>query len=357
MAGGTLEHRRICLNERPRPVSDIANVFAIMKTLAAIPGLAWLSRASTPSQTDRAVRIGLCLSSGAARGLAHIGVIQVLEENKIPITAIAGTSMGAYVGALWAAGFDGRQLEGLAREIKDPWSLLRLLDPVFPPSRGLIRGERIRRHLERSLAGVTFADLRTPMLIMATDLETMTPHVFEQGLVAEAVIASAAIPGVCLPIAAQGRLYTDGGASAPMPVSLLGDHFELDHIIAVNVLPTPYDLEICAKPAANTTWNPLRCMNLLARGNVLDTFQRALRAAQVQLIAKESLLADVVLHPFLCESTWRDFHHFDRFIKAGREAATQALPQLLTLTQGGKSTGGYHHEPTASHTDLGRYAA
>lgn len=328
-----------------------------MKTLAAIPGLAWLSRVTTPSQTDRPPRIGLCFSSGAARGLAHIGVIQVLEENKIPVTAIAGTSMGAYVGALWAAGFDGHQLEELAREIKDPWSLFRLLDPVFPPSRGLIRGERIRRHLERSLAGVTFADLRMPMIIMATDLETMTPHVFDQGPVAEAVIASAAIPGVCLPIAVQGRLYTDGGAAAPMPVSVLGERFELDHIIAVNVLPTPQDLEACAKPTAKPKWNPLRCFNLLAQGNVLDIFQRALRAAQVQLIAKESALADVVLHPFLCESTWRDFHHFDRFIKAGRDAATQALPQILALTMGATSTGDDHHEPPAPHPDLGLCAA
>jgi NTE family protein len=123
------------------------------------------------------------------------------------------------------------------------------------------------------------------------------------------------------------------------------------------VLPTPQDLEACAKPTTKPRWNPLRCFNLLAQGNVLDIFQRALRAAQVQLIAKESALADVVLHPFLCESTWRDFHHFDRFIKAGRDAATQALPQILALTKGAISTGGDHHETTAPHPDLGLCAA
>ena len=101
--------------------------------------------------SPRAPKIGLALSCGGARGLAHVGVIQVLEEEGIPVDAIAGTSMGAYVGSLWAAGLNGTKLEALAREIKDRRTMLRLLDPLFPPSEGLIRGDKIRKHLERSL--------------------------------------------------------------------------------------------------------------------------------------------------------------------------------------------------------------
>ena len=105
-----------------------------MKTPAVISRLAWFTKLIGTPATKDTPRIGLCLSSGGARGLAHVGVIQVLEEEKIPIVAIAGSSMGAYVGSLWAAGLNGSDLEKLAREIKDRRTLLRLLDPVFPPS-------------------------------------------------------------------------------------------------------------------------------------------------------------------------------------------------------------------------------
>lgn len=87
-------------------------------------------------------RIGLVLSSGGARGLAHVGAIQVLEEAGIPIAAVIGSSMGAYVGALWAAGVNGRGLAELAAEIKDRRTLLRLIDPAIPPTKGFLRGRR-----------------------------------------------------------------------------------------------------------------------------------------------------------------------------------------------------------------------
>ncbi len=333
-----------------------------MKTLAANYGPAWLSRSSSPGQAGNHHSIGLCLSSGGARGLAHIGVIQVLEEAGVPITAIAGSSMGAYVGSLWASGFTGQELEQLAREIKDRRTLYRLLDPVFPPSRGLIRGQAIRAHLERSLGGKTFADLKKPLLVVATDLETMTPKVFGEEMhgthsVPLAVTASAAIPGICLPIEIDDRVYIDGGASDPLPVTTLRRFSEVDRVIAVNVLPTPRDLKV-GKPVSRRSRNPLRWLNLLASGNVLDTFSRALRAAQVQLIARDSDLADVLVHPFLPEGSWHDFHNFTRYIKAGRDAATALLPQILALT--GRVTepeGGHDHETPESHTQMGFLAA
>jgi NTE family protein len=288
-------------------------------------------------------KIGLALSSGGARGLAHVGVIQVLEENDIPIAAIAGTSMGAYVGSLWAAGLHSRRLEELAAEIKDRKTLLKLLDFQFPPTRGLIRGERIRAHLERDLGGLTFAELRLPALFVATDLDSLAPHVFDSGLVATAVHASAAIPAVCVPVAMNGRRYTDGGASEPLPVSLLLQRFELDHVIAVNVMPRPADFENlrdgtfqrwdgAPRSALNRLLRRLlRSINLMDDGNVIDTFHRALMSAQLRLIQKECAVADVVIQPRFQRSTWHDFENFDHYIRAGREAAEAVLPQILSL--------------------------
>ena len=104
-------------------------------------------------------RVGLALSSGGAKGLAHIGVIQVLEENGIEVDCITGSSMGAYVGSIWAYGLDGNKLEKIARETEGRWGLLRLIDPVVPPRRGFIRTRRVTARLRRTIGDAHFSDL------------------------------------------------------------------------------------------------------------------------------------------------------------------------------------------------------
>lgn len=324
---------------------------------AIIPSLGRFSRCRRTSDAPSG-RIGLCLSSGGARGLAHVGVIQVLEENNIKISAIAGTSMGAYVGSLWAAGFDGAKLEILAREIKDRRTLFRLLDPLIPPSAGLIKGDKIRKHLERSLTTMTFEDLKTPLIVAATDLDTLAPRFFNSGNVAAAVHASAAIPGVCAPVNLDGHRYTDGGASEPLPVSILCERFDIDHVIAVNVVPNTDDIIRCQGiQGIQTKRYPLRWLNLFAHGNVLDTFRRSLMAAQMQVAGKEAINASLVLHPVFCEARWYDFENFDRYIKAGRDAAIEALPQIRALASSTPPTLGGSHETNASNSGVGVLAA
>ncbi len=117
--------------------------------------------------------VGLALSSGAAKGLSHIGVIQVLEENGIDVDVVAGASMGAYVGAAWAFGLDGSKLEKMAREMESPWAFLSLIDPVFPPRQGFVRGVAVKKRLKRSIGNVRFAELVRPLRVVATNLETL----------------------------------------------------------------------------------------------------------------------------------------------------------------------------------------
>jgi NTE family protein len=294
---------------------------------------------------ENSSRLGLVLSSGGSRGLAHAGVIQVLEENGIPIAAVAGCSMGAYVGALWAAGLDGKALEERAREIKDRATFKSLLDFIVPPSEGLIRGEKIRQHLERDLGRRTFAELKRELIVVATDLDRLAPHVFSTGQVSHAVHASAAIPAICAPVHLNGRRYADGGATEPLPVRLLREHCRVDHVIAVNVMPGQEDFEKgqdttfgnrCQVPrsaASRLLCRLWRKVNLLAHGNVLDTFRRALMAAQLRLITKEEAAADVVIHPRFTASNWHDFENFGHYLQAGRDAATAALPAIRELLQ------------------------
>jgi NTE family protein len=345
-----------------------------MNTQLQLPFRGW-SRAEESSKHGsgggKTPRIGLVLSSGGARGLAHVGVIQVLEKEGISIAALAGCSMGAYVGSLWAAGLSGAQLEERAREIKDRPTLKALMDFIIPPSEGLIRGEKLRKHLERDLGEKTFADLEKPLLVIATDLDRLTPYVFDSGIVSHAVHASSAIPAVCAPVRLNGRRYTDGGVSEPLPVTLLKKRFNLDGIIAVNVMPAPDEFESNSdhtfmqadKPADRALSRIFRTfwqkVNLLANGNVLDTFRRALMAAQLHLIKKEEAAADVVIHPYFATSTWHDYENFEQYLQAGRDAATAALPAIRALfqTETNLNQETISHEISPSHTRLELHAA
>ncbi len=345
-----------------------------MNTQLQLPFRGW-SRAEEGSKHGsgggKSPRIGLVLSSGGARGLAHVGVIQVLEQQGVPITALAGCSMGAYVGSLWAAGLTGAQLEERAREIKDRPTLKALMDYIIPPSEGLIKGEKLRKHLERDVGEKTFADLDKPLLVIATDLDRLTPYVFDSGSVSHAVHASSAIPAVCAPVRLNGRRYTDGGVSEPLPVTLLKKRFNLDYIIAVNVMPAPDDPGVKGdlglisgdKPAFNVFSRMFRSfwqrVNLLADGNVLDTFRRALMAAQLHLIAKEEAAADVVIHPHFAASTWHDYENFGQYLQAGRDAATAALPAIRALLQNAPNLNQetISHEISPSYTPMERHAA
>ncbi len=128
--------------------------------------------------------VGVALSSGAAKGFAHIGVIQVLEENGIEVDVVAGASIGAYIGALWTYGHDGAELEGLARELESRWGFWGLLDPVFPPRQGFLRGFALRKRLMRSIGDAHFADLARPLRVVAGNLATLDRTVFATGEVA-----------------------------------------------------------------------------------------------------------------------------------------------------------------------------
>lgn len=289
-------------------------------------------------------RIGLTLSCGGARGLAHVGAIQVLEENHIPIAAIMGSSIGAYVGSLWAAGIDGSGLEKLAAEIKDRRTLLQLLDPIIPPTTGFLRGEKIRGHVGRTLGERTVSQLDRPIYIMATDLDLLRGEILPPDTpVSLAVQASCSIPGICAPVQYNGRRYIDGGASQPLPVTAFRRLAAVDRIIAVNVMPTSEDIvannliSFPAKPVSPKNvirrfWGAcMRSVNLFAYGNVLDTFKRCLTAAQLRLISEEGAAADVLVHPFFCESKWYDFENSHRYVQAGRAAMQAALPRIKAM--------------------------
>jgi len=286
-------------------------------------------------------RVGLALSSGGARGLAHIGVIQVLEENGIEVDVIAGCSMGAYVGSVWAYGYDGAFMEKLAREVEKRWGLLELIDPFILPRQGFLRGEKVKHRLKKSIGDVHFSELVRPLRIVATDLTTLERTVFSSGEVASAVHASSAIPGACVPVRINGELYIDGGIADPLPVDVL-EEMGIERIIAVNTIPTAAYLrcrqEMEREQAALRGKKPNRLkrvlnqyLNYFAPGNILDTILRSFHGAQMRVAEMACLRADIVLRPLSFDGRWHDFRHPGKYIALGRREAEEHLEVIKTL--------------------------
>jgi NTE family protein len=286
-------------------------------------------------------RVGLALSSGGARGLAHIGVIQILEEHGVKIDVVAGCSMGAYVGAVWAFGYDGAFMEKLAREVEHRWGLLELLDPFFLPRQGFLRGEKVKRRLKRSIGDVHFSELARPLKIVATNLSTLERAVFASGEVAEAVHASSAIPGACAPVTIDGELYMDGGICDPLPVDVL-EESGIERIIAVNTIPTPSYLrfgeeirraaeERRVRRAKGIKAFLTKHFNYFAPGNILDIIFRSFHGAQIRVAEESCSHADLVLRPLSMDGRWHDFRRPGKYIAIGRRETEEHIGEIKAL--------------------------
>jgi NTE family protein len=287
-------------------------------------------------------RIGLALSSGGAKGFAYVGVIQALEENGIEVDMIAGCSMGAYIGALWAAGHDSRFIRHKAFENNGRWGKWKLIDPVYPPRRGFIGGDKIKRLLGKSIGKAHFCDLLRPLRVVATNLATLERKVFNSGEVAMAVHASSAIPGVCVPVEIDGEHYVDGGIIDPLPVDILREE-GIEKVIAVNTVPTPQlmrqtrerALRLEAKLRNRPWWRRIfnQQFNYFADGNILDIIQQCFTGAQIPNAEEACRNADVVIRPINVEGSWHDFNRPRKYIALGRRVTTGLLPELKALSK------------------------
>lgn len=297
-------------------------------------------RLSDPAATSLPrLKVGLALSAGAARGLAHIGVIQVFEENGIRIDAVAGCSMGAYIGALWCAGCDGAELERLAREIEGRWGFLKLINLSCPPRRAFLRNQTIRERLMQSIGTATFESLQKPLCVVATDLDQLNAAYFDRGEVACAVQASCAIPGILEPVQIGRSTYTDGGITDPLPARVLR-RMGCQIVIAVDVIP-PSQFQTCVcehereqadikKPNRAISWLNQH-LNPFGRGNLFDTLYRSLTAAQMLLAEHAGSEADFVIRPISCDASWHEFHLPAKYISLGRRVAGENLGQIRSL--------------------------
>ncbi|MFM1980747.1 MAG: hypothetical protein RLZ68_2012, partial [Pseudomonadota bacterium] len=179
------------------------------------PPVVTIVPAPAPAVPKTPPKIGLALGGGAARGFAHVGVIQVLEEAGIRPDFVAGTSAGSLVAAIYASGKNGAQLQRVAETMEEAtiadWTL-----PLF--SRGVLRGDALARYVNTQVAGKLIEDMPLPLGIVATDLNTGGDVVFQRGDTGTAVRASSAVPAVFQPVKISGHEYVDGGLVSPVPV-------------------------------------------------------------------------------------------------------------------------------------------
>ena len=246
-------------------------------------------------------RIALVLGGGAAKGFAHIGVIKALESQGIRPDLIVGTSAGSVVGALYASGMSGFELQRLALDLKESsfsdWSL---------PDRGFMRGEALQEFINKTVQNRPLEKLSTPIGVVATDLQSGEPVVFQRGDTGMAVRASSAVPGLFQPVHINGHEYVDGGLASPLPVRT-ARRMGADLVIAS---------DISAKPAL---------------GRVLDTVDVLLQTFKIMgnaIANQERLDADVVVKPDITRLNSTDFESRHLAILEGERAGLAAVPAL-----------------------------
>ena len=286
-----------------------------LRMLGALPimasGLA-AAQSTKGARTD-APRIALVLGSGSARGFAHIGVIKALEAAKIKPDLIVGTSAGALIGAFYAAGFSGAQMEDLALKVKD----IDIVDMSSGSKRGMVMGDTLQTFVNRATRDRPIELLGIPFIAVATRLRTGEIATFRSGDLGLAVRASCSVPGVFIPPKINDVDFVDGGLVSPVPVRIARDA-GADFVIAVDV-----------------SSGPLNATPVGIYEQVMHSFEIMGRS----LAKLEADQADVVIRPDLVRLASTDFTSRAAFIQIGQSAGTRFAPvvqEKLAMWRAGK---------------------
>ena len=254
-----------------------------------------------PLRSDKPI-VALVLGSGGNRGFAHIGVIKALEANDIPVDIVVGTSAGSVVGALYAGGYTGKEIEQIALGLDQEH-----LDDFDISKRGYIRGERLQDFIDRKLNNRSIEQLNKPFVAISTQLRTGNEMAFDRGNTGKAVRASSSIPGVYYPVRIGDEEYVDGDLKNPVAV---GVAFKMgaDIVIAVDISQQPKD-------------NPLP-------EDIIDILKQSLRIMRQSILEDKLKPAQIVIRPDLGKLPEMDETGKLSIIKTGEVAATEAIPRI-----------------------------
>ncbi len=295
------------------------------------------------------ILVGLSLGSGAALGLVHIGVLKVLEEEKIPVDFVAGSSIGAVIGAFWTSGMDALEIEKVALRFKKKKTLFSLADFSLMPLQGFLNGNGIRRLFREYLGNKTFHDTRIPFKIVANTLRSRENIIIDQGSLVDALRATCSIPALIKPVRYGDDFFIDGGTLDPVPIDILVKG-GASKIIAVNCLPSQEEMRKIftefeerrrkeeARLAKGSAFARMKYnFNNWARRtfapNVFDVMMNTSLAMQYVLAEASSRNADCVIHPILSNTVWFELYKAEELIKRGEEETRKMLPQIKALIE------------------------
>lgn len=249
----------------------------------------------------REPKIGLALGSGGARGFAHLGVLKVLNEEKIPVDLIAGTSMGALIAAFYGAGIDMNRLYKIASAFRRKYYI-----DFTVPKMGFISGNRVKELIRIFTKGKNIEDLSLPISIVATDLQSGEKVIFSSGSIADAVRASISIPGIFVPEKIDGRLFVDGGVVDRVPVSVAKE-MGADIILAVDVSHYKANAEITS---------------------ILDVIMQSIDIMQDELARFGEFDADIMIKPNVEQYSSKSYTNINEIIKIGEESTRKYIPMI-----------------------------
>lgn len=260
------------------------------------------SRKNVPAPSAKIPSIGVALGGGFARGIAHVGVLKVLEEEGIPVSIITGTSVGALIGACYCSGLSPVEMECVARNTRFTtfarWTVSRY---------GFASNDRMVAFLTRTLKCKTFEELRIPLGVTATDFNSGEGVVFHSGSIIDPVRASCAYPGMFLPVEIRGRYLVDGMLSHPVPSRPLRE-MGADRVLAVHL---------------KGTW-----ANGGAPRHLFDVIGQSFAIAQDAMSSVWRSAADLVVEPDVAGFGYDDFKRSADLIRVGEAAMRQALPEV-----------------------------
>ena len=251
---------------------------------------------------QRPARVALVLGAGASKGFAHVGVIKVLESQKIPVQMVVGTSAGSFVGSLYAYGYNGFALQDIAMKLQK-----KEVAELTIPDNGFIKGERLRNFINDKVRNQPIEKLKLPFFAVATDIRTGKETVFNTGNTGMAVQASAAVPGIYQPARFSGNAYVDGGLVNPVAVDV-ARRYGADLVIAVDIT---YGVE-----------------NSIPTGT-METIMKSFEIMYHTIAQSPVGQADVVIKPQVGFMGAADFDKRHEAILAGEKAAWEAMPAIL----------------------------
>lgn len=275
---------------------------------------------------QRKPRLGLALSGGGARGLAHIGVLKALEEAGIQPDYLAGTSMGGVIAAAYAAGLKPGEIEQIAADTSRTRNLLRLAD-LSLPQQGIFRGERLLAFFEQHLQGRTFAELQIPLTLIAVDLNTGQEVHLREGSVTQALRATVSVPGLLAPVVQDGMRLVDGGLLNNLPIDVVRQ-MGADVVLGVDVdwqNDSIWQALARLKPLSGTIGGLISTLGDSL--NVLILQQRAykLRNAFPEFLVRPDIPAKVTI--------LTGYNRVAELITQGEEATLPVLPALEEVLQ------------------------